>query len=124
MSAVFQVPPRSMYNSNKFGESDHQDDLADLEVGDFAQPKIPHYPYFTVACFAANLGMFIWTMQKMNWSFEDASINPLYGPSQKVLIECGAKSKVLIEGDNQWWRYFSSSFLHVGVIHLFINMLV
>nr|AAC45436.1 OrfD [Cytobacillus firmus] len=37
-----------------------------------------------------------------------------------TLIEFGAKyNPAILEGE--WWRFFSSMFLHIGFIHLFMN---
>ncbi len=38
------------------------------------------------------------------------------------LIEYGAKYNPAIV-DGEWWRIFTSMFLHIGVLHLFMNML-
>lgn len=40
----------------------------------------------------------------------------------EVLIEYGAKYNPAIL-DGEWWRIISSMFLHIGVFHLFMNML-
>lgn len=39
------------------------------------------------------------------------------------LIEFGAKYNPAIIEDGQWWRIISSMFLHIGFLHLFMNML-
>src|SRR5690625_5544622 len=46
------------------------------------------------------------------------------GSSQDIphLIQFGAKYNPLIM-EHEWWRIFSSMFIHIGFIHLFINML-
>jgi len=42
--------------------------------------------------------------------------------STLTLIEYGAKfDPLIIEGE--WWRFFSAMFLHIGIIHLFMNSL-
>ena len=48
----------------------------------------------------------------------------LKGSSTNVLdlIEWGAKYNPAI-ADGEWWRIFSSMFLHIGFFHLFMNML-
>ncbi|RKQ37794.1 rhomboid family intramembrane serine protease [Oceanobacillus halophilus] len=48
-----------------------------------------------------------------------------YGSSTSIdtLIDFGAKYNPAIIEDRQWWRIFSSMFLHIGLLHLFMNML-
>ncbi|WP_087971680.1 rhomboid family intramembrane serine protease [Oceanobacillus rekensis] len=67
-------------------------------------------PYFTYILIAVNVLMFI--LLEMNG-----------GSSQvDVLIELGAKyNPDIINGE--WWRIISSMFLHIGFLHLFMNML-
>ena len=40
------------------------------------------------------------------------------------MLECGAAYAPLILGQGQWYRMFSSMFLHFGAPHLINNMLV
>ncbi len=42
-------------------------------------------------------------------------------PDTGSLIEWGANFKVLTL-NGQWWRLFTNCFLHIGIIHLFMNM--
>lgn len=44
-------------------------------------------------------------------------------PSVESLINWGANLRVLTAGEGQWWRLISCIFLHVGVLHLAMNML-
>ena len=48
----------------------------------------------------------------------------IIGPSTSTLINCGAKYVPKILGNNEWWRFFTAIFLHTGVAHLFMNMLM
>ncbi|GAA0602446.1 rhomboid protease YqgP [Virgibacillus siamensis] len=49
----------------------------------------------------------------------------LNGGSKNIetLIEYGAKYNLAIMEDNEWWRILTSMFLHIGPVHLFMNML-
>ncbi|MDD2797887.1 MAG: rhomboid family intramembrane serine protease [Bacteroidales bacterium] len=43
-------------------------------------------------------------------------------PDNQILIEWGANFKPLTVDGGQWWRIFTSTFIHAGFIHLFMNM--
>src|SRR5690625_2764443 len=67
-------------------------------------------PYFTFLLIAINIFLFI--------------LLEFRGGSMDVpnLINMGAKyNPAMIEGE--WWRAFTSMFLHIGFLHLFMNML-
>ena len=47
----------------------------------------------------------------------------LAGGSQNIstLIKFNAMNKILV-ANGQWWRLFSSMFIHIGILHLLMNM--
>lgn len=52
--------------------------------------------------------------------FENIGVNQMFGPDSSTLIVMGAKSAYqILKGE--WWRFFTSNFLHTGVIHLVIT---
>lgn len=43
-------------------------------------------------------------------------------PASRDLIQWGANLRGLSFGDGQWWRIITSFFLHIGIVHLLMNM--
>jgi len=80
-------------------------------------------PWFTFFIIVANTGVFIYVMWLANWTFESLTINPLVGPNTQILLDMGAKDTTKII-NGEWWRLFTPMFLHAGVIHLFMNMMM
>lgn len=58
-----------------------------------------------------------------NGGFEPFSLNPWFGPSTETLIDLGAKFTPRIR-EGQWWRLYVPIFLHVGLGHIFMNLLM
>jgi len=80
-------------------------------------------PWFTFSIIVANILVFVYIMWLSSWQFESLNINPLIGPSATVLDTMGAKNTPkIVNGD--WWRLFTPMYLHAGVIHLAMNMLM
>ncbi|WP_217586711.1 rhomboid family intramembrane serine protease [Lentibacillus saliphilus] len=73
----------------------------------FAQGK----PIWTYILLGINIIMFI--------------LLSIFGGSTDIatLIEFGAKYNPAIIEDDEWWRLISSMFLHIGLLHLLMNML-
>jgi membrane associated rhomboid family serine protease len=80
----------------------------------------PFFTYFLLFVCSAAL---IATFAVNGWTVEPLDINPMIGPSAETLIRMGAKDSYLIVVDNQAWRLVSSTILHAGLVHFFINML-
>jgi membrane associated rhomboid family serine protease len=57
------------------------------------------------------------------WKVEPLDVNPMIGPSAETLIRMGAKDSQLIVQENQVWRLLSSTILHAGLVHYFMNSL-
>lgn len=67
-------------------------------------------PFFTFSLIIINILMFL-LLERHGGSMDT-----------ETLIHFGAKYNPLIM-DGQWWRILSSMFLHIGFLHLFMNML-
>jgi len=57
------------------------------------------------------------------FSFQPFKENALIGPSTTTLRQLGGLEEKLVVGKGEGWRLLSCMWLHVGVIHLFANML-
>ncbi|MCF3941773.1 rhomboid family intramembrane serine protease [Oceanobacillus alkalisoli] len=68
-------------------------------------------PLFSYAFIIINLLYFFY----MEWQGDTTSI--------EMLIQFGAKYNPSMMIDGEWWRLFSSMFIHIGFIHLALNML-
>lgn len=93
------------------------------EYGDEVVYK-EYYPAFIYLVFIANVIAFLYTMAENDWEFADTAENPLYGPTAQVLVDAGAKLAEPIREDGEWWRFIAPVFLHAGVLHLAMNMIV
>lgn len=67
-------------------------------------------PFFTYVILAINVLMFL----LLEWQGGSTSV--------EILIRYGAKYNAAIL-DGEWWRLVSSMFLHIGFVHLLMNML-
>ncbi|WP_130859826.1 rhomboid family intramembrane serine protease [Gracilibacillus phocaeensis] len=83
----------------------HQQTLKDVQAV-FQRAK----PYMTYLLLAINLIMFF--LLESNGG----------STNTETLIDYGAKYNVAIL-DGEWWRILSSMFLHIGFVHLILNML-
>jgi len=68
---------------------------------------------FTMIFIGINVGVFV--LMSMAGGFATTSVDP------EVLRGFGAKQNNLIANQHQYWRLITSIFIHIGVIHLFLN---
>lgn len=71
-----------------------------------------------------NVSAFVYEMLLAGFQFEEFSRNPWLGPDIDTLISLGAKVTPYIVEDGEWYRLFTAMFLHNGVVHVAMNMLL
>jgi len=96
-----------------------------LSWADFDESKKSGYnrPFFTYILLFACTVVLIASIAVNGWRVEPIDENPMIGPSADTLILMGAKDTYLIVVQNEGWRLITSTVLHAGLVHYFINML-
>jgi membrane associated rhomboid family serine protease len=59
-----------------------------------------------------------------NWRIEPLQVNPLFGPKPDVLLQLGALQTREMIQTGTWYRLIAAIFLHGGLLHLGINLVV
>lgn len=90
---------------------------------DASKKKGSNRPFFTYLLLFICTIVMIASIAMNEWSFEPLDQNPMIGPSAETLLKMGAKDSYLIVNENDAWRLLSSTVLHAGLVHYFINML-
>jgi rhomboid protease GluP len=92
---------------------------ADKETVRFARAVLNRPYKFTIALLVANVFIFI-----LMWESSGAGFAVLQrGFPDAVLIAYGAKINYLINAPyHQWWRFVTPMFVHIDILHLFMNM--
>jgi membrane associated rhomboid family serine protease len=67
--------------------------------------------------------LFLISMIVSRFEFESLTRNPTIGPPASILDDMGAKNTAKIQA-GEWWRLITPVFLHAGLIHLFLNMVM
>jgi len=86
------------------------------------KPQTEHRPYFIILASLVEAFLLIYEIV-YNKGFESFYVNPWLGPSIETLVDCGGKFVPSILA-GQWWRFITPIFLHTGIAHLFMNMLM
>lgn len=96
-----------------------------LSWADYDENKRSGYnrPFFTYFLLFACTIVLIASIAVNGWKVEPLDENPMIGPSAQTLIVMGAKDTTLIVKESEGWRLLSSTLLHAGLVHYFINML-
>lgn len=69
---------------------------------------------FTMIFIGVNLAVFV-----LMWMAGGMSA---MGTDDEVLLGFGAKANQLINEQHQYWRFVTSTFIHIGFLHIFFNM--
>jgi rhomboid protease GluP len=84
-------------------------------MGEARHRERPPHTWITYALIAMNVAMFL---------VEIASGFDPVAPSAQRMIELGGDFAPLTLGEHQWWRLVSSMFLHYGLVHIGMNMVI
>jgi membrane associated rhomboid family serine protease len=85
---------------------------------DYLRTKQP-VAYLAIA--VTSVQLLILVLQLTMCGLAPLDVNGFVGPYPDQFSEWGGKNAYLMLRENQWWRLITSSFLHVGIIHLLVN---
>lgn len=92
-----------------------------LEDQDYYKTK-QQFAYVSITISAIQLAMVM--MQLALCGVAPLDVNPFVGPYPDSISEWGGKNAYLLKFANQWWRFITPAFLHVGILHLMVNVAV
>lgn len=82
----------------------------------YSTPKLKDFPW-TLSLIILNVVIFLFEL------FTSTTSGAFFGNMNSSLIESGGLYPPAVIDGGQWYRLFSSMFLHAGILHIFFNML-
>jgi membrane associated rhomboid family serine protease len=80
--------------------------------------------YFTYAMLLVCTVMMLIAFHWNHWKIEPLSVNPLVGPKPEILLLLGALQMREMVKTGSWYRLVTAVFLHGGILHLVVNLVV
>lgn len=80
--------------------------------------------YFTYMMICTCTVMLIVAFYWNRWQIEPLSVNPLLGPKPEILLLLGALQMRAMVETGTWYRLVTAVFLHGGLLHLGMNLVV
>jgi rhomboid protease GluP len=109
------IPPQTTPSYVVYNETTGQNETASRAEADYAQALVTApQPILTIGLIVANVVVFL--LMAINGV-------GLMDPSIDGLLKWGADFGPLTT-HGEWWRLFTSTFVHIGIIHLLMNMYV